>query len=121
MQNLEEPIPHRIPLRWKLWSLFFVVSGIGSLVAWAILLTSFCSHPRIPASAIAHSLTYHCHGKIVSISSLEGALRHWLLPLGFFLVLLGLVAGFMGLVAAGIIRLNLSVKITDKSSRQGPA
>ena len=120
MQNLEEPPPHRFPLRWKLLTLFFIVSGIGSLLAWAVLLTSFCSHPRIPAQAIAHSLTYHCHGKIVSISSLESALRHWLLPLGFVLVFLGLVAGFKGLIAAGIIRLNLSVQITDRSSKEGP-
>lgn len=120
MQNLEEPTPHRIPLRWKLVTFLLVVSGIGSLLAWAILLTSFCFHPRIPAQAILHSPTYHCHGKIVSISSLESTLRYGLLPLGFLLVFLGLVAAFRGLLAAGIIRFNVSVKITDISSRQDP-
>lgn len=118
--QLEDLTPRRISLRWKLLTCFLIVSGIGSLLAWAILLTSFCSHPRIPATAITHSLTYQCHGKIVAISSLESALRHWLLPLGFFLVLLGLIAGLRGLIAAGIVRMNLSIKVTERPGGKGP-
>lgn len=120
MQNLEAPAPHRIPLRWKLLVAFLVLGGIGCLLAWAVLLTSFCSHPRLPEPATQNALTYSCHGRVVSISPQESALRYGLLPSGFFLVFLSLVAGVRALVVAGILRFNLSVKVTDTSTRHDP-
>ena len=117
MTNPDAPFLKRIPLRWKLLVPFLALCGLGSFLAWAILLTSFCSHPRIPDPATYRDNGCTCHGMTVFISPFESTMRHWLIPIGACFILLGLIAAFRALVAAGLVRINISVKITDTSEQ----
>ena len=107
---------YQIPLRWKLLVLFFVACGLGSLLAWGILLTSFCSHPRAPAPE--HDIAYNCHGATVFISHFESAMRYWLIPIGGLFIFLSVLAAIGALIAAGPLRIKVSIDVTDTSKNE---
>ena len=117
--DTETPMTHRIPVRWKILTVFLITCGLASLFGWAILLTSFYSHPRVPAPERQRDIAYSCHGMTVFISHFENTMRHWLIPIGGFFIVLGLLAAVMGLIAAGTIRINVSVNVTDASKHEG--
>lgn len=99
---------HQIPLRWKLLVLFFIVCGLGSLLAWGILLTSFCSQPRARVPETQHDIAYNCHGATVFISHFESAMHHWLIPIGGLFIFLSLLAAIGALIAAGQVKIRVS-------------
>ena len=109
---------HRTPFRWKFLAVFFIVCGLGSLLAWGVLLTSFCSDPLVPVPEEQRDIAYNCHGATVYISHLESEMRHWLIPIGGLFILLGLLAAARAFIAAGHVRIDVSVKVTD-TSKQG--
>ena len=104
---------HRNPLRWKVLAVFLIVCGLGSLLAWGVLLTSFCSDPKVPVPEERRDIPYNCHGATVYISHLESEMRHWLIPIGGLLIFLGLLAAARAFIAAGHVRIDVSVSITD--------
>src|SRR5690349_3982305 len=108
---MDDPMTHRIPLRWKALVVVLFACGLGSFLAWAILLTSFCSHSRTPMPAIQQDIAYHCHGATVFISHLESAMRHWLIPIGGLFVFLGLLAAVGAFIAGGQLRIQLSINV----------
>jgi hypothetical protein len=105
----------QIPLRWKLLVILSIACGLASFLAWGILLTSFCSHPRTPM--LEQDIAYSCHGATVFISHLENELQHWLIPVGGLFIFLSLLAAVGALIAAGQIRIELSVNVTDHLTR----
>lgn len=107
----------QISLRWKLLVAFFISCGLGSFLAWGVLLTSLCSDPRVPVPG-TRDIAYNCHGAIVFISHLESALRHWLIPVGGLFIVLGLLAAFGALIASGHVRIKLSIEVTDTSKQE---
>ena len=109
---------HRIPLRWKFLSVFFIVCGLGSLLAWGVLLTSFCSDPQVPAPQEQRDIAYNCHGATVYISNLESEMRHWLIPIGGLFIFFGLLAAARAFIAAGHVRIDISVNVTDTSKQE---
>ena len=106
---------HKVPLRWKLLVAILIACGLGSFLAWAILLTSFCSHSRTPSPETQQDIAYNCHGATVFISHFESAMRDWLIPIGGLFIFLSLLAAVGALIAAGKVRIELSVNITDSS------
>lgn len=111
------PATHRVPLRWKFLAVFFVVCGLGSLLAWGVLLTSFCSDPRVPVREEQRDIAYNCHGATVYISHLESEMQSWLIPIGGLFILFGLLAAAKAVIASGHVRFDVSVKVTDTSKR----
>jgi hypothetical protein len=105
----------RIPLRWKAVTIVFIVCGLGSLLAWGVLLTSFCSNPQVPVLREQRDNAYNCHGATVYISPLESELRHWLIPIGGCFIVFGLLAAVRGVITAGHVRIDVSVNVTDTS------
>ena len=94
----------RIPLLWTLLLAFFFACELACVVAWFILLTTICSNPRTPVPQTQHLIPYNCHGMTVFISPLQDTMLHWLVPVGFLFILLGMVAGAMVLHAAAKTR-----------------
>ena len=80
--------------------------GLGSLLAWGILLTSFCSHSRVPLPGT--DIAYSCHGATVFISHFESAMHDWLIPIGGLFIFLGLLASVGAFIASGHIRIKIS-------------
>lgn len=111
----------QIPLRWKVLVGFFIACGLSSLLAWGILLTSFCSDPRVPVPEEQRDIAYNCHGATVFISHLESALRQWLIPIGGFFIFLGLLAAIGALFASGHVRIKVSVNVRDTSKQERPS
>ncbi len=107
----------QLPLRWKLLVAFLIACGLGSLLAWGILLTSFCSDPRVPVPG-DRDIAYNCHGATVFISHFESAMRLWLIPIGFLFIFLGLLAAIGALIAAGRVHIKVSVNVTDTSKQE---
>ena len=114
----QAPATRRIPLRWKFLTVFFIVCGLGSLLAWGVLLTSFCSDPQVPAPQEQRDIAYNCHGATVYITHLESEMRHWLIPVGGLFILFGLLAAARGFIAAGHVRIDVSVNVTDTSKQE---
>ena len=108
----------RIPLRWTLLVAFFITCGLGSLLAWGILLTSFCSGPRVPAPQTDRDIAYNCHGATVFISHLESVMQYWLIPIGGVFIVLGLLAALRALIASGLVRVEVAVNVTDTSKQE---
>jgi glycerol uptake facilitator-like aquaporin len=107
-----------IPLRWKFLVVVLIACGLGAFLAWAILLTSFCSHSRTAMPDIQQDIAYNCHGATVFISHLESTMRHWLIPIGGLFIFLGLLAAVGAFIAGGHLRIHLSIDVTDTSSRK---
>ncbi len=106
---------HQISLRWKLLVASFIACGLCSFLAWGILLTSFCSHTHTPVPETKQDIAYNCHGATVFISHRESAMHHWLIPIGGLFVVLSLLAAVGALIAAGHIRIEFSINVTDPS------
>lgn len=117
MKERDATLLGRIPLRFKLLVPFLAMCGLGSFLAWAILLTSFCSHPRTPDLVTHRNIGYGCHGMTVFISPLENLFHNWLIPIGACFIALSLIAMIRALVAARIVRIDISVKVKDSSNR----
>ena len=111
------PVMQKIPLRWKVLFVFLVTCAIGSFLAWAVLLTSFCSTSRRVPDA-QHDIAYNCHGMTVFISHLENTMRDWLIPIGCLFIFFSLLAELRILIAAATVRVNISVTITDASKQE---
>ena len=82
-----------------------------------ILLTSLGSHPQVPSPETQRDIAYNFHGATVFISHFESALRHWLIPLGGLFIFLGLLAAVGAVIAAGQVRIKVSVDVTDTSKQ----
>jgi hypothetical protein len=103
---------------WKVLLALFVACTLGSLVAWGVLLTSFCaSNPRTPVTETQHVIAYSCHGMTVFISPLQDAMRDWLIPIGMLFMVLSLVAAAMVVLASAKVRIDVRVHVTDGKSR----
>ena len=113
----QTPATQRIPRRWKFLAVFLIVCGLSSLLAWGVLLTSFCSDPRVPVPAEQRDIAYNCHGATVYISHFENQLRHWLIPIGGLFVFLGVLAAARAFIASGHMRIDVSINVTDTSKR----
>ena len=115
------PKLRRASLTWKVLLAFFVACTLATLVAWAVLLTSFCSsNPRKPMPETQHVIPYNCHGMTVFISPLQDAMRDWLIPIGGVFMFLSLVAAAMVLLAATKVRIDVQIHVTNASSRTPP-
>ena len=90
----------RIPLRWILLLGFFVTCMLAALVAWAILLSTIHSNPRVPVPATQHVVPYNCHGMTVFISHWENAMLHWLIPLEVLFIFLSFAAAVVVVIHA---------------------
>ena len=102
---------------WKLLLAFFVACTVGTFAAWAILLTSFCSNPRIPVPETQHVIPYNCHGMTVFISDFENAMRYWLIPAEVLFIFLTLLAGAMVILSAAKVRVDVQIHVTDASDK----
>lgn len=111
----------RARLFWKLLFGFLVVCALSSLVAWGVLLTSFCSNPRKPSPDGQYIVAYSCHGMTVFISPAQEAMREWLIPLGMLFVLLSLVAGAMVLLARAKVHVDVQIEHAGFPGRSPPA
>ncbi len=107
----------RAKILWKFLAALFVACALASLVAWGVLLTSFCSHSRTPVPQAQQVITYSCHGMIVYITPVENAMRDWLIPLGGVFVFLGLLAGAMVVLGSAKIRIDVKIDVRDESNR----
>ena len=106
---------------WKVLLGLFVACALGSLGAWAVLLTSFCaSNPRTPMPATQYVIPYSCHGMTVFISPLQDAMRDWLIPVGMLFMILSLVAAAMVFLSAAKVRIDVQIHVTDTSSKSPP-
>ena len=69
--------------------LLAIIFGLiaAAVAVWWVLLGSICSEPSTPNIATQHIVPYNCHGSIVFITPLQDGILHWLVPIGFALVL----------------------------------
>ena len=65
-----------------------------------------------------HDIAYSCHGATVFISHFESAMQYWLIPVGALLVFLSVLAAIGALIAAGRVRIKVSVNVTDASKNE---
>ena len=107
----------RTKLLWKLLLAFFVACALASLVAWGILLTSFCSNSRTPVPETQHLIAYNCHGMTVFISPLENAMRYWLIPLGGLFIFLSLLAAVIVVLSTAKVQIDVQIHVADESNR----
>ena len=113
----EYPVTRRLKLVSKLLLAFFVTCTLAVLAAWAILLTTLCSHPRTPVPDTQHVVPYNCHGMTVYISPLENAMLHWLIPLELLFIFLSLVAAAIVILVHTKVRIDVQIHRPDASSR----
>ena len=106
----------QIPLKSKLLFALCIVFPLLPFVAWAFLLTTICSNPRTPDPETHHVTAYSCHGMTVFISDLEGALLHWVIPIGgVFCIVLGILAGGAALLSMASVQVDVKIKVLDES------
>jgi len=103
-------VTRRIPLRLKVLFVSLVACGLASFLAWAVLLTSFCSASRPRMADTQHQVAYGCHGMTVYISQLESAMRDWLIPLGGLFIFFSLLAAVRIAIAAGAVKIKVSLE-----------
>ena len=109
----------RFRLVSKVLFALFATCAIGSMLAWAILLTSVCSNPRRPMLETRHTIPYNCHGMTVYMTPLEDALRTWLVPIGCVFIVLTIVAGALVVFSYAKVRISIS-RCSSSSQAEGP-
>jgi len=98
----------RVPILWKILLGLIFASLLACVVAWFVLLSTICSNPRAADTATHHTVPYNCHGMTVFITPLERDLLHWLVPVGFVLIVL-----LHAVVFSILIRMHKTTSIAD--------
>lgn len=104
-------------LLWKLLFAFFATCAVGTVAAWGILLTSFCSNPRTPMPETQHVIAYNCHGMTVFVTPFENVLHYLLIPLGGLFTLLSIFAGAMVVLTIANVRIDVQIHVEDTSNK----
>ena len=107
-----------IPTRCKFLLGFIIACPLAFVFTWFGLLTNICSNPQHVNTATQNTVAYNCHGATVFITPLEQDLLHWLIPVGFVVVVLTNV-----IIVAGVIRIRVdssSVKIITTPPGEAP-
>ncbi len=62
------------------------------VVAWAGLMGTICSAPRVASPKTDNTVPYNCHGTTVFITPMQEGLKTWLIPAAMLFVVFVYVA-----------------------------